>query len=312
VREVVSSGDYAIVHVHTPIAAFVTRLGLRHRTRHHRPSVIYTVHGFHFSPDRMTPAGIAYLAAEKLAGRWTDELIVVNDADRRAAQRYRLISPEHVHPMPGIGMDVAHYRAGRVTEAEIRSARASLGLDGDAQLFLLIAEFTANKRHADAVLALEQLGRRDVHLAIAGREGPALAPTRQLVSERGLDDQVHILGFRDDIPALIRASVATVLVSEREGLPRSVMESLALGVPVIGSAIRGITDLLAEGGGRLVKVGDVGAIAAAMRWMLDHRDEACEAGERGRDSVTKYDFAHVIALHDALYDICLMDRAVPR
>jgi len=151
-----------------------------------------------------------------------------------------------------------------------------------------------------------------VHLAIAGREGPALEPTRRLVAERGLSEQVHILGFRPDVPALIRGSVATILVSEREGLPRSVMESLALGVPVIGTAIRGITDLLADGGGRLVEVGDVAGIAGAMRWMLDHPDRARADGDRGSASVAKYDLTHVIALHDDLYETCLRTRANPR
>jgi glycosyltransferase involved in cell wall biosynthesis len=312
VREVVGSGRYDIVHMHTPIAAFVTRLALRDNGGPEGATLIYTVHGFHFLPNKVTPAGVAYLAAEKLASRWTDELITINEADRRAAERYRLIKPGHLHPMPGIGIDIAGYRADELTAADVASARGTLGLAADAHLFLMIAEFTTNKRHADAVLALAQLGRGDVHLAIAGRDGPALEPTRRLVAERGLSEQVHILGFRSDVPALIRASVATILVSAREGLPRSVMESLALGVPVIGTAIRGITDLLADGGGRLVEIGDVAGIAAAMRWMLDHPDGARAEGARGSASVAKYDLTHVIALHDRLYETCLRTRANPR
>lgn len=301
VREIVAHGRYGIVHVHTPIAALVTRLALRSRDHLRGPKLIYTAHGFHFSAERMTPGSAAFLAAEKLAGCWTDELVVINGADRRAAERWRLVPREHLHLIPGIGIEIGRYGADQVTSADVDRTRRELGLATSDALLLMIAEFTANKRHADAILALDRLGRPDVHLAIAGREGPALPAARQLIAERGLDKQVHILGFRDDIPALVCASVATVLVSAREGLPRSVMESLSLGTPVIGTEIRGVADLLSDGGGLLVQVGDVEGISRAMAWMLAHPDQARAFGERGSASVTQYDLRHVITLHDALY-----------
>jgi glycosyltransferase involved in cell wall biosynthesis len=301
VRGVVGRGHYDIVHVHTPIAALVTRLALRGRDPLVGPKLIYTAHGFHFSGDRMTPGAAAFLVAEKLASRWTDDLVVINRADEIAAERWRLVSADHLHLMPGIGLEVDRYRAGQLAPADVTRARMELGLSADDALFLMIAEFTPNKRHADAILALQRLGRSNVHLAIAGREGPALPAARRLVSECDLDEQVHILGFRDDIPALVRASVATVLVSGREGLPRSVMESLSLGTPVIGTEIRGVSDLLSDGGGLLVKVGDADGIARAMAWMLDHPEQARICGERGSSSVAKYDLRHIIALHDDLY-----------
>jgi glycosyltransferase involved in cell wall biosynthesis len=301
VRQIVARGRYDIVHVHTPIAALVTRLALRLRDPRNGPKLVYTAHGFHFSADRTTPGSAAFLAAEKLAGRWTDELVVINRADRLAAERWRLVPADHLHLMPGIGLDIGRYRADQVGAADITGVRNGLGLSPGDALFLMIAEFTANKRHADAIMALLRLGRSDVHLAIAGREGHALPAARRLITESGLDRQVHILGFRHDIPALIKASVATVLVSEREGLPRSVMESLALATPVIGTDIRGVSDLLSDGGGLLVKVGDVNAIAQAMGWMLNHPEDAQTYGKRGSAKLASYDLSHIIALHDDLY-----------
>jgi glycosyltransferase involved in cell wall biosynthesis len=301
VREIVARGRYDIVHVHTPIAALVTRLALRRRDPLEGPRVIYTAHGFHFSADRATPGTAAFLVAEKLAGRWTDELVVINRADNLAAERWRLVPADRLHLMPGIGLDMGRYRANQVTPADIATVRNGLGLSPTDALFLMIAEFTANKRHADAILALQRLRRADVHLAVAGREGPTLPATRRLIAEHGLDRQVHILGFRHDIPALIRASVATVLVSGREGLPRSVMESLSLATPVIGTDIRGVSDLLSDSGGILVKVGDVNAIAQAMAWMLNHPQQAQTYGNRGSATLASYDLRHIIAMHDDLY-----------
>ena len=83
------------------------------------------------------------------------------------------------------------------------------------------------------------------------------------------------------------------------------MESMALGVPVIGAAARGTRDLLAQGGGLLVSVGDVGALARAIGYLADHPDEARTMGEMGRRAVEAYSLDRVIAMHEALYSEAL-------
>jgi len=95
--------------------------------------------------------------------------------------------------------------------------------------------------------------------------------------------------------------VATVLASEQEGLPRCVMESLCLEVPVIGTDIRGIQDLLAGDCGLLVELGDVEQLSQAMTWILDHPIAAKAMGKRGRKLMASYDLQHILNLHEALY-----------
>ncbi|HET98486.1 MAG TPA: glycosyltransferase family 1 protein, partial [Desulfurivibrio alkaliphilus] len=77
VREVVDRGDYDIVHVHTPVAAFITRLALARWRRAGRPQVIYTAHGFHFHRGGRPWKNVLFRGLEKLAGRWTDYLVVI-------------------------------------------------------------------------------------------------------------------------------------------------------------------------------------------------------------------------------------------
>ena len=163
----------------------------------------------------------------------------------------------------------------------------------------MIAEFTPNKRHGDAIRALAQLRRPDVHLALAG-EGEQMEPVRHLVNQLGVAGQVHFLGYRNDVPALIRASLATVLVSGREGLPRSVMELLCLETTVIGTDIRGINDLVTPDCGWLISVGDVTALADAMTEAFGQRPEYVARG----DVVEEHGRVHprnTIGLHNALY-----------
>jgi glycosyltransferase involved in cell wall biosynthesis len=100
----------------------------------------------------------------------------------------------------------------------------------------------------------------------------------------------------------MRACIATILPSEQEGLPRSVMESLSLEVPVIGSDIRGTHGLLQDGCGLLFDLGDTTALSDAMAWFADHKVEAAAMGQRGRTQmVDVYAQRHIVALHYSLY-----------
>lgn len=300
IQEIVAKEKYNIVHVHTPVAAFVTRYALRGIKKQVRPKIIYTAHGFHFHSRGKALKNAIFLTLEKLAGRWTDYLVVMNREDEQAAKKNQIVSPERVCPMPGIGVDLEYYNPQTVSEAKVMKVRQELGLTQETPLFLAIAEFIPRKRHQDIFRALARLGRSGVHLALAGN-GVLEAQVQQLATELGVENQVHFLGVRQDIPTLICASVATIMASEQEGLPRSVMESLCLETPVIGSEIRGVQDLLAEDNGLLFEVGDIEELTKAMAWILDYPQEARKMGQRGRQSMTNYDIDYILILHENLY-----------
>lgn len=292
---------YCLVHLHTPVAAFLGRMAVAFLPKESRPKVVYTAHGFHFHKRGSRMANALFLASEKLAGRWTDVLIVINRDDEAAARRYRLVPSERIRYVPGIGIDTEVYSPQAVNSEHVAAVRMSLGMGEHEALFLMVAEFNPGKRHRDVVEALARLGRPSVHLAFAGN-GPLVERVKAQVRRLGLEGRVHFLGFRRDIPVLMRAATATLMPSEREGLNRSVMESLALEVPVIGSDARGVKDLLVDDCGVVVPVGDVDALARAMAWVLDHPEEAREMARKGRQRVTaQHDIRHILKLHDEIY-----------
>jgi glycosyltransferase involved in cell wall biosynthesis len=292
--------EYDLIHVHTPVAAFVTRFALRSLRRQGKLKVIYTAHGFHFHRNGSRLRNGVFLALEKLAGRWCDRLVVINQDDRKAALKEGLVQPDQLCYMPGIGLDLSHYSGQSLSVSDRAQVRQELGLKPEDVLFLAIAELIPRKRHADILQAIVQLQQSQIHLAVAG-EGPLAQSLHDLSQQLGVAHQIHFLGFRSDIPQLMSAARASILVSEQEGLPRSVMESLAMGLPVIGSKIRGTEDLLANGGGCLVEVGNIDDIAQVMKWMLDHPSEAAQMGQQGRQHSSLYDISNILARHDALY-----------
>lgn len=299
VRHVLERVPYDLIHVHTPIAAFLARMAARFPGPS-RPKILYTAHGFHFHPNGGRLANQAFLTLEKLAGRWTDCLIVINDWDARAARQDLHLPPARVRQLPGAGYDGDRFSERGVNPSAVAAVRRELGLASSDSLFLMVARCDRPKRPEDAVRALAACQEPDARLAIAG-SGPLLQELRQLVVDLGVEGRVHLLGHREDIPALMKASVSTVLTSEREGLPLSVMESLSLGVPVIGSDIRGIRDLLRPGGGVLVARDDIGGMADTMSWMMKNPEMAAEMGRRGARGMERFTRAHVLHLQQCLY-----------
>jgi glycosyltransferase involved in cell wall biosynthesis len=239
-----------------------------------------------------------------VAGNWTDYLVVINDEDYQAAQRLGLVPEDRLRKMPGIGIDLDRYSSLRVAENDIHAFRAALGLGPDAKLFLVVAEFNRGKRHRDTVEALALTNRPDFHVAFAGI-GPELEPVRTLAADRGVTNRVHFLGYRSDVPTLLRAATALILPSEREGLPRSIMEAMALGVPVIGADVRGIRDLVARGAGIVVPVADPGRLANAMTLLADDPSAACAMGQCGKLQVQQYGLKEIIPAHESLYSKAL-------
>ena len=176
----------------------------------------------------------------------------------------------------------------------------------DRVLFLMVAEFNPGKRHRDAVEALALVGRADFHLAFAG-PGPELERVRSLAERLGVSDQVHFLGSRSDVPRLLSAADALVLPSEREGLPRSVMEAMAMGIPVIGADVRGIRDLVENEAGLLVPVGNTEQLAAAMSLIGTNASAASEFARRGLHRIQRCGLQRIIAAHEELYSDALGD-----
>ena len=304
IRQVFAREQYNLVNVSTPVAAFVARYALNNWRKQGKLKLIYTAQGFHFYQGGAPHKNAIFLGLEKIAGPWTDYLVVVNREDESAAKRYGLMSADRVRYIPGTGINVDRFNPDAISAAEIVGVRQELGLAPENPLFLSVAEFIPRKRPGDILKAFAQLDRPDVHLALAG-DGRIFQEMQQLAIELGIQNQVHFLGRRRDIPVLMRASVATLIASAHEGLPNCVMESLCMETPVIGTEIRGTRDLLVGGNGLLVKLGDTNGMAEAMAWILDHPDEAQKMGKRGRKDMVNYDVPHILKLYESLYSEAL-------
>lgn len=301
-----------IVHVHTPIPGFLTRLAVRRMPPDRRSAIVYTAHGFHFHEGGHLATNAAFLTAERIAGRWTDRLVVINNEDEAAAIRHRIVPRRRLVRMPGIGLDTRTYSPSAMAPDAPAMVRNELGLTADVPFFAVIGELNRNKRQRDAIAALVSMRNTGAHLVLVG-DGPERQVLESQARDLGVEDRVHFFGVTNDVRPIVRASTALILPSKREGLARSVMEALSLEVPVIASAARGNRELIGTDSGIPYPTGDVPALTDAMDWLIDHPLERQAMGLRGRERMIKqYDLQVLLRLHEGMYREMLAERSGKR
>ncbi len=303
----VVEGDYYIVHVHTPVASLLTRYALRNIRKERDIAVIYTAHGFHFHPQGKWHHNLMFSYLERMAGKWADTLITINQTDYNVAIDRELLPESRIKYTAGIGLDLDHYSNAN-SDADRHEIRNELKLK-DEFCFVVVGAVDRNKRVSDVVEAFSKTNFSNSKLIVVGA-GQGLSICEELANNLDLADDVLFLGSRNDVNRILNAMDCLIAASSREGLPRCVMEALAQGVPVIGSNIRGTRDLIENGSGLVFDVGDTDKLAALMKEIATNKDiyESCKA--EGLRRVGKYSIDVLLASHEEIYNEVLLCQPV--
>jgi sugar transferase (PEP-CTERM/EpsH1 system associated) len=180
-----------------------------------------------------------------------------------------------------------------------------------------VGRVQAVKDHATLVdafaLLREQVpaGRRDrVRLAIVG-DGPLLDALRAKAAEAGLQHAIWLPGARTDVAAILRALSVFAMPSIAEGTPGSALEAMASGLPVAGTRVGGIPEVVEDGvTGTLVPPSDAAAMAAALARYVADLALAAQHGAAGRERVLRrYGMAAMVAAYQDMYDV-LCERKI--
>lgn len=292
-RRLFASEHFDLIHTHTPVGSVLTRLAARNARRSGTP-VLYTAHGFHFFRGAPVINWLFWYPVERVLSRLTDVLITINTEDCQRACRFAHCTVAYV---PGVGINTERFAATR----DVRALRESLGLADDDYVLLSVGDLIVRKNQEAIVRALCHLPAQ-VKLLICG-EGTLEQRLRDLSSSLRLGDRVRLLGFRDDIPDLMHLADALVFPSLHEGLPVAVQEAMASGLPVIASAIRGVTPELIKDHetGLLLADHDEQSIAAAVTTLMEHPEQAQSMATRAQTEIAAYDVQRVTGIMAKLY-----------
>jgi len=267
-----------VVHTHSSKAGILGRLAARMEAV---PSVVHTVHGFGFTPLQKAPLRIAFKTAERVLARYTDHFVTVSESDRRRGVDIGLFAAERVTVIRA-GIDLEKYRLAGGGSA----IRQKLGVPEDVPLVTQIGNFKPQKAPLDFVRMSAAVHARcaEAFFVMVG-DGPLRGAAEELARKLGISDRMVFCGWWDDVPGLLAATTVSVLTSRHEGLPCSVVESLAAGVPVVATAVDGTVEVVRSGAnGFLAPAGDVAALAESVCTLLaDAETRACfaEAASRG-------------------------------
>lgn len=240
-----------LVHTHCTVPGVVGRLAAWIAGV---PVIVHTVHGFHLHDRMSCPMRRLTIAVERLCGRMTDTLLTQNKGDLALAEHFDIGPRERRRWIGnGIRLDAFH-----------PSPRA-VAPEADGPITVTcVARLEPVKNHAmlfEAVRILQQRGEF-IRLRLVG-DGPLRGQYEALCRHLGIADQVEFLGYRQDIPALLAETDIAVLTSHKEGMPRAVLEAMAMALPVVATRVPGTQEAVRHGEtGALVEPGDTDTLAA--------------------------------------------------
>lgn len=149
--------------------------------------------------------------------------------------------------------------------------RDELGLDANAVVAGMVAIVREKKGHEDLIAAVRPMlaERPDLHVVMAG-DGVWFEKIKSIVAGLGLSQRIHLLGFRKDVTNVLRGCDLFVLPTHQEALGQSFIEAMAVGLPVIGTRVDGVPELIDDGvNGLLVPAQDIGALRSALARLID-------------------------------------------
>lgn len=230
--------------------------------------VLFTAHGWPFTEGVSALQRLVYRTLERITAPLADRIITVSDYDRLLALKARIAAPEKIMTIHNAMPPGEH--AGDVGE-----------MSGTVRI-IMVARLDVPKDHMTLFDALAKLKDKPWVLDLVG-DGPHESQLRVRAEELGLGDRVRFLGLRRDVASLLAESHIFVLTSRWEGFPRSVLEAMRAGLPVIASAVGGMPEAVEEGEtGYLVPRDDTHTLRDRLEQMIDWPEERARLGEAGR------------------------------
>jgi glycosyltransferase involved in cell wall biosynthesis len=300
--------QYDLVHLHTPIASVLGRVAAKLAGV---PRIVYTAHGFPFH-DQSSPSQYQfYFNVEKLSAQFTDLILTQNHEDLLTARQQNLCPPEKVDYL-GNGIDLDRFHCSRIDPTAQRQLRHSLGVpDHAGPIIGTIGRLTRKKGSGLLVEAAAKLLPQfpNLHILIIGGQlnsdpEPFQTELVERIQHLGLDNHVTLTGYRQDTPELLALlDIFTLPTYTHEGLPRSIIEAMAMAKPVVATDIRGCREaVIHETTGYIVPPRNSAALAEALGTLLANPDLCQAYGQAGRQRVqAEYDETVVFRRLHAAY-----------
>ncbi|MCQ2802425.1 MAG: glycosyltransferase [Bacilli bacterium] len=285
--EIVKKTNCKCIHCNTPIGGLI---GRQIGKKNHVDKVIYTAHGFHFYKGGSLFKNVVFKFIERRLARSTDAIITMNNEDYEAAKKFKLKSGGKVYKVHGVGITLKDFENISIDRKE---KRKELGLKEDDIALISAGDLIKRKNYLTAICAIKACNNLHIHYLICGI-GPELESLKALAKKLGIENQIHFLGFRQDIKEIMLSCDIFLFTTLQEGLPRSLMEAMASGLPCIASNIRGNIDLIEDGiNGILCNPKDSNSFANSIKFLINNGDLLRKMKLSNLEKIKEYDVSVV-------------------
>lgn len=292
-RRLLRGGSFDIVHTHSSKAGVLGRLAAR---REGVAGILHTSHGLPVNPDMSRLEKAILLTAERIAARASHRIVAVSRATAQELVDLKLARPNQLAVISS-GIDVDRFRRQDKLEA-----KRALGLPEDAPVAGWIGRHFEQKRPGDVVSAARSICERvpGAYVLLVG-DGPLLEASRKAAEDC---ERVRVLGFRADVEMIYAALDVMYLASAWEGLPRTILEAMAAGAPVVSTDVSGVSEVVEDGTtGFLVDVGDWRTLTDRVARILNDPALAGRMSQAAAAKITReYSAQHTVEATAELYE----------
>mgnify|MGYP006270765581 CR=1 FL=1 len=294
--KLIKQQQYDLVHVHTPIAAVLGRIAAKLAGV---KAIVYTSHGLPFHDRSSAKEYALYSNVEKFAGLFTNLILSQNYEDIATVKKLGICPPEKIAYL-GNGVDIDRFNRARLDPNHQTQLRKFLGIPDSGNLIIgTVGRLTRKKGSGYLIEATAKLLPQfsNLHTLIIGSEAsgdpePIKAEMLEKIRTLGIENHVTFTGGRQDVPELLGLlDIFTLPTFTHEGLPRSIVEAMSMGLPVVATDIRGCREAVVhQETGLIVPPQDSQKLAEALSILLSDAQLRVAYGKASRQRVeNEYD-----------------------
>jgi len=278
--KILKARKFDIVHSHTAKAGFITAVAAK---KAGVPLICHTYHGLPFFEGQNRARYCTYRLLEKLACRFRNHVFTQNKRDMPAC--VKLMSSTTKVSYEGNGVDIEQVRQ----SGDAQLIQALQDFPNKGIKLVLLNRLEPVKRVDDFFKVVDRLRENGVEVScvIAGF-GVLESELREKLEKMRLNDYINMVGFTNHPHGIIAASDIVVLCSEKEGIPRSIMEAMALQKPVIATDVLGTQEVVVDGEtGFLTPLGNTDAMAEKIMLLAESPSLMEKMGQAGYEKARR-------------------------
>lgn len=287
-----------IIHTHSSKAGIVGRMAARIARV---PIVIHTFHGFGFNDQQKPWTRALFIFIERWVAQFSNKLIFVSKANQETARKLQIGDmSQHVVIRSGVRLKSMPESLSIVDKNKLKS---DMGISFSDSIVVTIGPFKPQKNLVDFISMAERTlkSHPNVSFLIIG-DGLLRPGLEAQINQRKLQGKVKLLGWRKDVPQLLSIVDVFVMTSLWEGLPRSLVEAMNVGVPPVCYETDGVRDLLNLEEGTMVRQRDLESLSENVLRLLTDKDHHLQISRIVRKRIgSEFDIDEMVRTQEDLY-----------